>query len=225
MKRILLLIVLLFSVSVTPAAAQAPDPRTDNAKAFHVNSNSQVDGIELVYQERPWTAYQLVQARLVDEASSGGNTVAKYVVVDCYGTPISENVYLAWAWPELIGGSTLPGNQNSEHMIVNGFSPPAIGPLAIYVGDSKGAVISDVIGGLGLPFKRHVSFYLAFRKRCAVQPTVTPTPTSPYVTPTPTPVATVAPTPASDMKETNDLLRQVLDVLRALAKHLGVSTQ
>jgi hypothetical protein len=191
MRRILLICVLLaLIVSPFSVAAQSVDPRSENARAYHMNAAGMVDGVELVYQERPDTKYQLVQARLVDEASAGGNTVAKFVVIDCYGTPTSENVYLAWPWPGMDGGKLLPGNQNSEHMIMNYYVPPNIGPLAIYVGDSQGRIISDVVGGLGLPAKRHVSFYLAFRQRCSAPATPTPIPSpqpGPTVTPGPTP--------------------------------------
>ncbi|MCB0243722.1 MAG: hypothetical protein KDI12_09950, partial [Anaerolineae bacterium] len=38
-------------------------------------------------------------------------------------------------------------------------------PLAVYIGDGQGNVISDVIGGLGLPGGRHVCYDLVFRDR------------------------------------------------------------
>lgn len=213
-KRLILVLVLLLA-SVLPVAGQtATDPRTPNAQAFHVNSAGLVDGVELVYDEYPDSAYQLVQARLIDEASAGGATVATYVVIDCYGVPVSENVYLAWPYPELNGGQLLPGNQSNQHMITNGYSPPNRGPLAIFIGDAQGRRISDVIGGLGLPFNRHVSFYLAFKRRCG--PVATPTPTA-----TPGPEVTPTPVPVGDLTVTNDLLRQILEVLKALAGHLG----
>lgn len=231
--------------SVQPQAVTAEepfDPRTENAKAFHVNSANMVDGVELHYDARPWTTYQIVQARLVDEASAAGNVTAKFVVVDCNGVPVSENVYLAWPYPQLDGGKALPGNQNNEHMIYSTYQPPNIGPLAMYVGDSKGNIISDVIGGLGLPFNRHVSYYVAFKKRCGVQvvtpvPSPAPTSTPIYVAPTQTPVPTVTPQPiitvvpptatpspviSGDLAETNSLLRQILAVMSAMAKHFGV---
>lgn len=202
----ILLVLVLALISVGPAAGQTVDPRTANARAYQLDAAGRVVGVELVYDERPSTDYQLVQARLIDEASAGGNTVAKFAVVDCLGTPISENVYLAWPWPSMNHGASLPGNQNSEHMITSPYTPPDIGPLAVYVGDSAGRINSDVIGGLGLPNKRHVSYYLAFRKRCSTSPTPTPIPGG-----------------SGDMSETNDLLRQVLSALQALARHLGVA--
>jgi hypothetical protein len=218
-------VLLVLFVGTIGVQGQSNDPRSDNAKAFHINGAGLVDGVELQYEEHPESTYQLVQARLIDEASAGGNTVAKFVVVDCFGTPISENVWLAWAWPTLGDGKLLPGNQNSEHMITNYYIPPSVGPLAIYVGDNAGRPISDKIGGLGLPYKRHVSFYLAFRKRCGLLPTSTPLPT---VVPTSTPVAWVTPTPTPgpgpvyDLEETNNLLRQILGAVQTLSTHLGV---
>jgi hypothetical protein len=199
-----------------PYPAQT-DPRSENARAFHVNGAGQVDGVELCYQELPGSKYQLVQARLIDEASAGGNTIARFAVVDRYGTPVSENVYLAWPWPALGDGRLLPGNQNSEHMVANSYSPPERGPLAIYVGDSQAHAISDLIGCLGLPFKRHVSYYLAFRERSGTAP-ATDTPTPPPVSPLPTPAP-----PGGDLAETNSLLQMILDALRQLNVHLGAA--
>lgn len=224
-KRLALVLAVLLG-SIIPAAAQTTgDPRTPNARAFHVDASGRVDGVELVYVERPDTAYQLVQARLIDEASAGGNTVAKFAVIDCNGVPISANVYLAWPFPNLTQ-QALPGNQNQEHMIASGYNPPDVGPLAIFVGDEQGRINSDVIGGLGLPFKRHVSYYLAFKRRCAqVVATLTPTP-QPSATPGPSATPTPRPTPGQgtgDLSETNGLLQKILAVLRALAGHLGVA--
>lgn len=222
MGRALLLILALLLSGVLPAAGQTTDPRAENARAFAVAAAGRVVGVELQVEARPWTSYELVQARLIDENAAGGNTVASYVVVDCFGTPISENVYLAWPWPTLDGGKLLPGNQNAQHMVTNGYSPPALGPLAVYVGDAQGRINSDVVGGLGLPFKRHVSFFLAFKRRCGqIFATATPMPQ-----PSGTPQPTVTPAPsggAVDLSETNGLLRQILAALEALARHFGVS--
>ena len=233
MKQRLILALVFFLTLVVPAAGQTiEDPRTENARAFHTNAAGLVDGVQLIYEERPYTTYQLVQARLVDEGAAAGNTVAKFVVVDCYGTPISENVWLAWAYPAMLDGKALPGNQNNEHMVSGlPYSPPDIGPGALYVGDSQGRINSDVIGGLGLPFKRHVSYYLAWRKRCGIQ-VLTPTPTSnvtpnPTVTSTPIVTATPGPSPTpgpvvGDLTETNNLLRQILLLLQGLARRQAV---
>ena len=141
------------------------DPRADNCKAFHLDGSGKVDGVELAYREIPSAMYELYNVRLITEAAAGGATVASFAVYDAHGFAVSENVYLAWAWPDLKDGKLLPGNQNNQHMIVNTYDPPALGPLAMFVGDDQGHIISDVIGGLGLPNHRHVSYQMAWRLR------------------------------------------------------------
>lgn len=222
----ILAFLLLIAPFVTPAesSAQGQDPRSDNAKAFHLNPyTGKVDGMNLVWEERPYTTYQLVQARLIDEQEAAGNTVAKYMVVDCYGTPMSEKVWLAWAWPQLADGHLLPGNQNNEHMIGSKFPSTTIGPLAIYVGNGAAEPISDIIGGLGLPDGRHVSFYLVFRKRCGLFPTATPAPAAtatPIVPPTAVPPTAVVPTPSPTPAPGHDPNTQLLIDIKELLRQL-----
>jgi hypothetical protein len=148
------------------------DPRADNCKAFHVDGGGKVDGVLLEYAARPSAMYELVYVKLISEALAGGSTVASFAVYDKSGVAVSEVVWLAWPWPSLSDGKLPPGNANGQHMIVNGFNAAGgeIGPLAMYVGDAKGNIISDVIGGLGLPNNRHVCYQMAWKERGGVNP-------------------------------------------------------
>ena len=146
------------------------DPREWNCQGFNTDAQGRVTGVYLEYVPVPSARYELVRAELIDEAAARGNTVAIFTVLDAMGLPTAEKVYLAWPWPALDEGRLLPGNQDGQHMIINGYSPPELGPLAMYVGDSAGEVISDMIGGLGLPDNHHVSFRLTWKERGAVDP-------------------------------------------------------
>lgn len=146
------------------------DPRGENARAYHMGADGTVDGIELVYLPMPSSAYELIHADFIPEREAAGNTVANFVVYDRTGIPAMERVYLAWPWPSMNEGKLLPGNQNGQHMVTNGFVPPNLGPLGMFVGDAAGNPISDLIGGIGLPINRHVCFRLVWRERWPEDP-------------------------------------------------------
>ena len=84
----------------------------------------------------------------------------------------SKRVVSAWPWNgnAYLPEHALPGNPEQQHPIVNGYTPPALGPLAIYLGDAAGNPISDICGALGLPLNRHVGYHLVFRARGATPP-------------------------------------------------------
>ncbi len=142
------------------------DPRTANCQQFALNAQGEVVGVELVYVPNPSTLYELVKVELIDEPSAAGNTVAACTVLDKDGLVTGEKVYLAWPFPTL-EHFQLPGNPDNVHMIVNGYDAAAgaLGPLALCVGDAQ--IISDVIGGLGLPNNRHVSYRATWKERTA----------------------------------------------------------
>lgn len=142
------------------------DPRAENCKAFKIGTNNQVVGVELQYRELPSSRYKLALVELIDEATAQGNTVAKYTVMNEDGISVSEPVRLAWPWPELTT-SALSGNPHNEHVITNGYTPPDLGPLAMYVSDKNGEPISDIIGGLGLPYNRHICFNIVWIDRAS----------------------------------------------------------
>ena len=139
------------------------DPRADNCRAFATDAGGKVTGVALQVDVRPATRYALVRVELIDEVAAQGNTVATCVVLDRGGLMIGQPVSLAWPWPGLTDYA-LPGNPNNQHMITNGYAPPAVGPLALGIRE-QGVIISDVVGGLGLPFNRHVSYRATWRER------------------------------------------------------------
>lgn len=153
------------------------DPRAENCRGY-AEAGGKTTGVRLEYLPAPETTYELIRATLVDEAASQGNIVATVQVLDKDNIAARVNCYLAWPWrgwqfPQGFQEKLLPGNPNLpyQHMITNKYNPGGFGasaepgPLAIYVGDQNGAVISDVIGGLGLPGGRHVCYDLVFRER------------------------------------------------------------
>lgn len=176
------------------------DPRAENCKAYK-EVGGLVMGVELVYVPVPTSKYQLVKAELIDEPTNGvgGPTVANCVVLDKDNIQTGERVWMAWEWPGMKDGHLLPGNPNGQHMITNGYTPPVLGPLGLYVGDAQHNPISDLIGGVGLPKKHHVSFRFTWKERGS-----TPEPPDPDNPPV-----------IIDMTSTNNILMDI-------AKHLGV---
>ena len=153
------------------------NPLSDNCRAY-ADDGGKVTGVDLDYYPMPDTEYELLKCELVEEVQAHGETVAYISVYDENNLPTQEPVWLAW--PYDIGGKLPsrfphrlpPGNNHTpfEHMITNGYSPPDKGPLAIYVGHTDGRYNSDVVAGVGLPYKHHVSFRLVYRKRTGVAP-------------------------------------------------------
>ncbi len=145
------------------------DPRAENCRVVAVDQAGRVTGVELRVVAQPDTKYALVRVELIDEAAAQGNTVATCIVLDAGGIQTADPVFLAWPFPGLTNHA-LPGNPNNQHMIANGYTPPEVGPLALYVGDASGKPISDIVGGLGLPWRRHVCFRATWRERGAAEP-------------------------------------------------------
>jgi hypothetical protein len=203
---------------VTPPPGGNMDPRADNAKGFHLGSDGKVDGVMLSYFERPETKYQLVSAELIGEADAGGNTVATVSVLDKNNIPKATTVYLCYPWEghgfdSKFANMLRPGNSALpiQHVITNKYPSTLAtgGPLAICVGGSGGNVDSDVIGGLGLPDARHVSYALTFKERGAVVvPPVEP-PDEPPVT------------PPDDGTLATAYLAEIVTQLKRLNAHLG----
>jgi hypothetical protein len=190
--------------------ALSTDPRAANCRAFAISTDGLITGVDLDYLEQPATPYQLVRVELIDEAANGvgGPTVATCTVLDGDGLAVGARVYLAWPWPNLTNDADhrgLPGNPNGQHTIVNKCYPPLIGPLALYVGDSNGQPISDIIGGLGLPLGHHVSYRATWRAR--------------NTTPEPTPVE--SPALVAALAAGFDRLSAALDRLQAAVNALA----
>jgi hypothetical protein len=179
-----------------------PDPRSANCQGYAENAGL-VTGVLLHVLERPTAPYALKRVELIPEAAAAGNCVARCTVVDAAGLPISEHIYLAWPYDGETANYTmksLPGNPSGEHFISNGYTPPAPGPLMIFLGDAEGQIISDVCAGLGLPKNHHVCYALVFQQRSADSPPQQPTP---------------------DLNPTNALLAEIANYLARLCRHLG----
>ena len=155
------------------------DPRAENCRGY-AESNGKTTGVRLEHLPAPEATYELIRAILIGEETAQGNIVATVQVLDKDNIPARVNCYLAWPWqgwqyPQDFQNKLLPGNPNLpyQHMITNKYHPQTFGagadpgPLAIYIGDQNSKVISDVIGGLGLPGGRHVCYDLVFRERTA----------------------------------------------------------
>ncbi len=172
------------------------DPRADNCRGFAVDGAGLVSGVLLEVKPVPSSKYELVRAELVKEADATGNVVATCVVLDVNGIATAETVYLAWPWPTMADGKAPPGNPNGQHMMSGlPYDPPDMGPGALYVGDAAGKPISDVVGGLGLPYRRHVCYRLTWKERGAQQPT--------------------EPTPGEIGGAVADLLAEIRDLIKA----------
>lgn len=199
------------------------DPRAENCRRFAVDAANKVTGVALTYLRAPAARYELIKAELIDEETAQGQVVAGVHVLDATGLPAMVQCYLGWPWqswqhPNRFENRLLPGNTNYpyQHMITNKYDPAGPGPLAIFVGDRDGNVLSDVVGGLGLPAGRHVGYQLVFRERSAAPaPVEPPPPDEPPVTP---PVS-------GDVEQAVAALAAQLARVEAkldrLAKHLG----
>ena len=157
----------------------ANDPRASNCKAFHLDANNKVDGIELVYQAAPAARYACISAQLITEAQAQNNTVVTVEVFDVNGIKQpSANALMIWPYggPMAEDAPVGAGNPSNQFTTTSVYHPPAIGPLGFMVGDASGSPISDVIWGYGLPDARHICGYVAFKERGAVvEPPVDPT--------------------------------------------------
>lgn len=148
------------------------DPRAANCQQFTTNNNGQVVGVLLTYLNHATAPYELLRVDLVDEIAAQGTTTARVQVLDTDNLPVQVKCALCYPWDIWQAGqqfqnTLLPGNSNYpyEHIITNGYVPPNQGPLAVALLDAQNNVISDVIGGLGLPLNRHVGYSMIFRQR------------------------------------------------------------
>lgn len=162
----------------TPTPGQERDPRSERAKAYNY-AGAKVQGVALTYHRMPDTRFEIVDADVFTEDESVNETKAivhvlrwAYLGGQWVLIPARARVYLAWPIntagdPNSLETWQLPGNVNEpyEHIITNGFTPPKKGPLAIFVGSDSGQIDSDVVGGVGLPVNRHVSFHITVVER------------------------------------------------------------
>ena len=151
----------------TEVPPMANDPRAANCRAFHVNANGKVDGINLVWQPVPSAKYACVSAQLIDEEAAQGNTVVTVDVLNADGIKTAERALMVWPYggPPADDSPAGPGNTNNQFTTTSVYTPPAIGPLGFIVGDANKAPISDFVWGYGLPGARHISGYVVFKER------------------------------------------------------------
>lgn len=131
----------------------------DNTKKFSANSNGLIESVKLFIEDVPNQQYIVSHLRLISEIEQGigGKTEAI-----CTSSDGRSDFYLSY--PYRIGTTKFQntlsaGNSNGIHIITNGYNHPDYGYLAIHIGREP---ISQIVGGLGLPFKHHVSFEIGF---------------------------------------------------------------
>lgn len=132
-----------------------------NTKEYR-EQNGKVAGIKLEIYKVPNQQYYVDTLSLIDENTARGKTIATFYVEGqghkCFlGYPFT--------FDGKFQNKLSVGGTNNEHIISNGFSPNIdIGPLSIYVGDERGNCISEIVRGLGLPNRHHVSFVVGYKK-------------------------------------------------------------
>ena len=158
----------LSQVGVAPTVAQI-DSRSQNAKLHAVNNDGKVTAMYVTVHFTQNAVYRCSFVRLIDEIEAQGKPIAYVLVEDKNNNPVQDaTIVLATGYHgEILFDSAIPvrnDKQPREIVIGTSFVPPNLGPLAIYVSDSSGNIISDVVANLGLPFGRHVGFRIIFRQ-------------------------------------------------------------
>jgi hypothetical protein len=146
------------------------DPRLPDATR-HSLVAGKVSDIHLMVHVKPNTKYRCTKVYVLGEEEAEGKTIATVSVYDKEGGLLCGSVVMATGYQgntnqfddRILSGDKVP----CEHIITAVYSPPNLGPLAIYVcGDNDPALIdSDVVGSLGLPGGRHVSFVIEYHER------------------------------------------------------------
>lgn len=144
------------------------DVRSDSARDHTVDKSGRVTGVHLTVHDLPTSPFKATLVSVLGEDRSGGQTVARIKVVDDSGSGLRPVLFTGYR-----------GNTESfdEMIEVNGyvaviaskFDPPNLGPLAIGLVDQYGRMQSDLVGSLGLPWGRHVSFDIEFVRRDEVE--------------------------------------------------------
>ena len=176
------------------------DPRAENCRKFEQYPDGKIKSVELVIKKVPNAKYRVGNVRLIDEIEAQNSRNATAYVVNEKGIPLGITVSLAWPWPAL-HTFALPGNPNNQHPVENRYDPPNLGPLALCIREGD-TIVSDIIGGIGLPFKHHVSFSATF-----------------ILNETPEPVPPVTPLPPVDT--TAEAIKALHDTLKIIGKHFG----
>jgi hypothetical protein len=156
----------------------ANDPRAANCRKFMVDAQGEIVGIELVVKQSPSAMYECYRAEMLDPYHSGGNAVAKAVALDANNVEVAETIVKGWPYPTLDGDGSpaLSGNSNNEWEISSKFeADKVIGPLAFYIIDTQGRIISDIVAGYGqAKGYGHIGGRVTFRLRGTVAPPIVP---------------------------------------------------
>ena len=135
------------------------DPR-DASASRHASDASGVIAVHTQVHVLPQAPYRVTAVRVIGEREAGGRHIA--TVTQNGG---SEQVGLFTGYG---GGLSFEGmlrhQPGQEIVISNKFTPPELGPLAIALIDSQGAMISDVVASLGLP-NCHVCYAITVERR------------------------------------------------------------
>lgn len=136
------------------------DPRAQNARR-HWSNNGKVLAVHLQVHVLPDKLYRVTDVKLIDENEAGGN---HYACVFQQGGSARVGLFMGYG-----GGLSFDGHLDhapGQEVIIDGdFDPPDLGPLAIALIDDQGNIISDVVASLGLPFRHHVCYEMAFSRR------------------------------------------------------------
>lgn len=147
------------------------DPRHPNCQDLRFDNQGKCVGIYLFNLVNPNRRYRLRSVRMLDEYEANGRNIAYVSIRDKEGfEAVGKTAMLAYPFDknDSFVNALYPGSAKNEHTIANKFSPPSMGPLAIYVkadGTNRFQYDSDIIGGFGLPAGHHVSFDVVFQER------------------------------------------------------------
>lgn len=147
------------------------DPRGVSARG-HAQEGGKVTGLHVNVHTLPETKYRCTGVLVLTEDQSQGQTVVSVKVADREGRLVREWVALATGYG---GGLNFDHVQASNGYKTDGsteldlsgvtFMPPNLGPGAVFVSDSAGNPISDVVANLGLPGKRHIKIVVKYQER------------------------------------------------------------
>lgn len=147
------------------------DPRGQSARG-HAEKDGKVTGLHVNIHTLPDTKYRCTDVTVLSEDQSEGQTVVKIKVTDKAGRVVREWVALATGYGgglnfDHVQPTNAYKNDGSVEHDLTGvtFMPPNLGPGAVFVSDSAGDPISDVVANLGLPGKRHIVIRVSFQER------------------------------------------------------------
>ena len=146
------------------------NPLAPNCREHKLDEHGKVVGIHLQHIPMSDTPYVLHSCKMLDEYEADNRHVARISVYEADGiTPVLMPVKMAWPFDggldnftnsaiKFVGADT----GYADHVLSSAFSPPNLGPYAIWVGSE---IHSDVLASLGLPYGRHIVIEAEFRRR------------------------------------------------------------